>query len=77
MSDQQLNAIASLDAAIEAIGTSVDRFADRRQVGGFVAFATPGRLLVEVPMFAPASADMLPQDRLAMAAPAPAALKPK
>lgn len=60
MSNSQRNALANLDAAISAIGTATDRFADRRQQGGFVAFATPGRLDVEVPVFAPASADMRP-----------------
>ena len=77
MSSQQRNALASLDAAISAIGTSVDRFADRRQQGGFVAFATPGRLDVEVPVFAPASADMLPVSAVPTTAEPVAAQKPK
>ncbi len=78
MSSQQRNALASLDAAISAIGTSADRFADRRQQGGFVAFATPGRLDVEVPVFAPASADMRPATPARAAAIAsPAAPKAK
>ena len=72
MSDQQRSALASLDAAISAIGTSADQFADRRQVGGFVAFATPGRLDVVVPVFAPASADMRPVSASQPAAPADA-----
>lgn len=77
MSSQQRNALASLDAAISAIGTSADRFADRRQQGGFVAFATPGRLDVEVPVFAPASADMLPVSAVPTTAEPVAAQKPK